>query len=81
MAVMVKAIECVNFNWSVSWRKQKEPERDADGDTVGPSAFGLVGLVLVWTGVSDSFGFFFPQFLFNFMSIWTLRPLFSSPLI
>lgn len=62
MAVTVKAVECMNFNWSVSWGKQKEPERDADGDTVGPSAFGLVGSFLVWTGVSDSLGFFSHNF-------------------
>lgn len=37
-------------------KRKSQKEMHADGDTVGPLAFGLVGFFLVWIGVSFSVG-------------------------
>lgn len=38
-------------------KRKSQREIYADGDTVGPLAFGLLGFFLVWIGVSFSVGF------------------------
>lgn len=51
-------------------RGERKSQREiyTDGDTVGPLALGLMGLFLVWIGVSFSVGFPCPlvvSFLFH----------------